>query len=300
MPDTTIPATTLAPSPTSDMLANPELFAHMQRVAKVFCASALIPDHLKKNNGADAFLALQIARERGENPVTVMQNIYFVSGKAGWSASYMVARANKSGTFKGPIRWRKDGAGDGLKVTAYARMADDGEEVSAEVTLAMAKAEGWTRNSKYQTMPEHMLRWRSATMLIRLYCPEVLIGMSTADELEDMRAAGQLRDVTGDGSASVAESVNAILQPATTDADAAPQEAVEGEVLPAAKSWRIADDVVGLDARLKAVLDLLDLTETRQDCDDLAAEHADLIGKAGRRKAEIDAAIRERREGLAA
>lgn len=227
------PARSSIPALPDDMLANPAMFEHMQRVARVFCASALIPDHLKKNNGADAFLALQIARERGENPVTVMQNIYFVSGKAGWSASYMIARANKSGTFKGPIRWRSEGEGDALKVTAYARMTDDGEEVSATVSMAMAKAEGWTRNGKYQTMGEHMLRWRSATMLVRLYCPEVLIGMQTADELEDLKAAGQLRDVTSEGQATVAESVNAMLQaappPATEDA---PHDAVTGEVLP--------------------------------------------------------------------
>jgi hypothetical protein len=50
----------------------------------------------------------------------------------------------------------------------------------------MAKAEGWTRNAKYQTMPEHMLRWRSATMLIRLFAPEVMLGIPAADELEDI------------------------------------------------------------------------------------------------------------------
>lgn len=180
----------------NDMLGNPVMFEHMQRVAKMFMKSELIPPHLKKNDGADAFLALQIARERGESPVAVMQNIYFVSGRAGWTTAYMIGRANKSGAFKGRIKWRTTGKGDDLEVQAYAIAADDGEECSATVSMRMAAAEGWTRNPKYKTMPEHMLKWRAATMLIRLYCPEVLHGMRSEDELQD---GDDAQDITNIG-----------------------------------------------------------------------------------------------------
>lgn len=257
-----------------DMLADPALFEHMQRVAKVFVASALIPDHLKKNNGADAFLALQIARERGESPVAVMQNIYFVSGKAGWSASYMIGRANKSGTFKGPMRWRSEGAGDALTVTAAARLADTGEEVSAKVSMSMAKAEGWTKNAKYQTMPEHMLRYRSATMLVRLYCPEVLLGMQTRDELDDLQAAGQLRDITGDGHASVAATVTSMLAaPAAPEAEGGDAVAIE----PAPPNWRV--EAVGEPNIIKGIKELIDAAPCAADVQAILAQNADKIAK---------------------
>jgi hypothetical protein len=283
-----VPAGTLS----GDMMNSPQMFEHMQRLAKVFCASSLVPDHLKKNNGADALLALQIARERNENPVTVMQSIFFIGGKASWSSTYMIARANKSGTFKGPIRWRSEGAGDDLVVTAVALMADTGEEVSAAVSMKMAKAEGWTKNSKYNTMAEHMLRWRSATMLVRLYCPEVLIGMQTQDELEDMKAAGQLRDVTGDGHASTADAVGAILgagapQPAANADPEPPAEpvAVEGEILPpepAAKDWSLPANIVGQDKKLAALYAMLDeKTETPADVDTLWEAHEAFFAKLG-------------------
>jgi len=55
--------------------------------------------------------------------------------------------------------------------------------------MKMAKAEGWSKNKKYQTMPELMLQYRAATFLVRLYCPEVLSGMPTSDEVEDLRFA---------------------------------------------------------------------------------------------------------------
>jgi hypothetical protein len=177
-----VPAVRTAPPQQSgtDIFATPEIFEHAQRVAKVFSSSALVPDHLKKSP-ADALIAYGIARRLGEDPLVVMQNIYFVSGKPGWSVKYKIARANKAGVFKKQIKWDVKGEGEQLVVRAFATLSD-GEEVSAEVSMKMAKAEGWTKNSKYTTMPVHMLKWRSASMLIDLSAPEVMLGLPTVYE----------------------------------------------------------------------------------------------------------------------
>ena len=45
-------------------------------------------------------------------------------------------------------------------------------------------------------MPEQMLRYRSATWLIRLHCPEVLLGMQASEEIQDV----QLTNVAVGGS----------------------------------------------------------------------------------------------------
>lgn len=176
----------------SDVFANPETFEHAQRVAKVFASSKLIPAHLQ-GNLADCLIALQIARRLGEEPLTVMQNIFIVSGRPGWYTSYVIARANKAGVFQSRITWETTGEGEALKVTAKAILADTGEVISAAADMKMAQAEGWTKNAKYKSMPEHMLRWRSAAMLVRLYAPEVMLGMPVVEELETMPA---IRDVT--------------------------------------------------------------------------------------------------------
>ena len=57
-----------------------------------------------------------------------------------------------------------------------------------EVSMAMAKAEGWLgkNGSKWQTMPELMLRYRSAAFYGRLYAPEMLLGMQAAEEVADI------------------------------------------------------------------------------------------------------------------
>lgn len=172
----------------NNMLTDSGRFEHTWRVAKVFAGSQLIPAHLR-GKVEDVMIALHVAERLREDPLTVMQSIYIVSGRAGWSASYMVARINQSGLVKGRIRWTEEGSGENLVVTARAVLADTGEEVSAPVSMRMAIAEGWIRNAKYQSMPNHMLRWRAAAMLQRLYFPEVMLGMPTAEELEDTAPA---------------------------------------------------------------------------------------------------------------
>jgi hypothetical protein len=179
----------------ADILFDPDRFNQAQRVARMLVHSPLIPDHVRGKTTEEGIgniiMALAMAQEMGESPVAVMQAIYFVKGKAGWRTDYMIARAAKAGVFAGPIRWKTTGSGKDLAVTAYATLKGDTDPVSVTIDLKMAEAEGWGRDSgKYKTMPEHMLCWRSATWLIRKYAPQVMLGYQTADELEDIEAAG--------------------------------------------------------------------------------------------------------------
>jgi len=176
--------TTTKPAPGTDLLADTESFEHAQRVAKMFSQSELIPPQWR-GKVADCTIALVLARQLGESPLAVLQSLYVVNGKAGWAASYVIARANRSGVFRGRINWRVAGTGEALVVTAFATLADTGEVVEVSASMAMAKAEGWTSNKKYTSMPEVMLRYRSAVLLVRLYAPEVMLGYHTEDEITD-------------------------------------------------------------------------------------------------------------------
>lgn len=163
-------------------------FDQAYRAAQAFAASKLVPGHFQ-GKPEDCFVALTVAHQLGIPPLMALQNVYMVSGRPGFSASLVIALANKSGVFAAPITWTTEGSGNDLAVTASATLAGSGERVSSKVTMATAIAEGWTRNPKYKSMPEHMLRLRSATWLVRLYCPEVLLGFHTSDELADVSAA---------------------------------------------------------------------------------------------------------------
>lgn len=188
--------TAIATRPAS-LLMDVEAFNHMQRVGKMLALSPLFPEHLRKGGIdvaiANGVLVMNMASRLQEDPLTVAQNIYFVGGKPGWSAIYMIGKANQHSVFRDTIDWEISGQGDTLSVTAFAVLASTGKRVSTVCDFAMAKAEGWTKNAKYQSMPEQMLRYRSATFLIRLYCPEVMMGLPTTTELET-----GMKDVTPD------------------------------------------------------------------------------------------------------
>lgn len=220
-------------------MMDPEIFGHMVRVGKVLGMSPLFPDHLRKGGpdvaAANGVLVLNIANRLNEDVLTVAQNIYFVSGKPGWSATYIIAKANQHGVFKGRIKWRTHKDYNGIKgnlcLEAYATLAEDGSEVSAVCDMDMAKKEGWTRNSKYQTMPEVMLTYRSATFLIRKTCPEVMLGIPVADEVQDTDYAG-MRDVTPTGGKPQPEPDLGAAPDLGPNTDLEPESEQEGEPAP--------------------------------------------------------------------
>lgn len=157
-------------------------FEHIWRVAKAFSASRMVPPHFQ-GKPEDCMVALMMAQQLEVNPLLALQNLQVVNGRAGFSASFAIGLANQRGPFAGPITWSSEGQGDDLIVTARAVVRATGEEVLVPVSMATAKAEGWVKNPKYRSMPEQMLRYRAATWLIRLHCPEVLLGLATDDEI---------------------------------------------------------------------------------------------------------------------
>lgn len=217
------------------MLMDPQGFDQMYRVGKMLASSILFPEHLRKGTpeqaAANGALVMNMAMRLNEDPLTVAQNIYFVGGKPGWSSSYMIGKANQHGVFKGAISWDVTGKGDTLSVTAYAILKDTGERVQATCDMEMARAEGWTKNAKYKSMPEQMLRYRSATFLIRLYCPEVMVGVPAQIEVE---LGNEMRDVTP------REFSHA--QPASAQAESS--EPDEAEIVTVADDGKSPDPVV--------------------------------------------------------
>jgi len=214
-------------------LMDPDSLEHIWRVAGMYSASALFPKHLRGNSPeearANAVMVMNIADRLGEDTLTVANHVYFVGNKAGWAASYMINRANQYGIFKNPIDWEIDGEGESLEVTAHAEMAATGKRVSKKITFKQAKQEGWTSNKKYQTMPETMLQYRSATALIRLYCPEVMQGMPVVEE-GDEASRSNIRDVTPDAPADLTDALpEAPAQTARGKVDRTPPPAATAE-----------------------------------------------------------------------
>ena len=175
------------PQQTVSIFGNISAFEDAQRMAKVLVTSKLVPTAFQNNLG-DCMIALEMANRMGVNPIAVMQNLYIVHGKPSWSAQFIVAAINQSGRFKTTIMYEVTGEGDSKGCIAYAFDFEGNRVDSPRVTVEMAKKEGWyTKNgSKWQTMEDLMLRYRAATFFGRLYTPDLLMGMQTKEELDDI------------------------------------------------------------------------------------------------------------------
>jgi hypothetical protein len=179
------PAVTMTIAP-SDCLLNRDVFTQLQRAAALYSESGLVPDQFKKNVAA-CFVGLQLAAELKISPFMLFQKLYIVRGKPAIEAQLAIALANRAGVFASPIEYRFDGEGQSRKCTAFAILAATKKRVEATVSWETVEAEGWANRegTKWRTMPDLMFRYRSAMWLIRTYCPEVILGLHSRDEIED-------------------------------------------------------------------------------------------------------------------
>lgn len=171
----------------SMLSANAEIakFELAQRKAKVYASSTLVPKEYQ-GNIANVMIAMEMAERLGVNDLMAMQNINIIHGRPSFSSQFLISCFNACGRFTA-IKYRETAD----SCTAYATELATGEEVTGTtVTLEMAKAEGWVskNGSKWKTMPQHMLRWRAASFLVRQVAPEVGMGFHTTEEVIDTHA----------------------------------------------------------------------------------------------------------------
>lgn len=176
-------------------------FEATQRIAKMYAMSNFIPDSYKYRNGqpleqnvvlANCTIALEMATRMQANPLMVMQNLYIVHGQPAFSSKFLIACINASKRFS-PLRYEFKGeeGTDDYACRAIAYEANDTkhkEPLEGDwISMRMAKAEGWTskKGNKWLSMPTQMLRYRAAAFWQRAYCPEISMGLLTAEEAQD-------------------------------------------------------------------------------------------------------------------
>ncbi|MGE8369340.1 hypothetical protein [Cupriavidus sp.] len=204
---------------------------------------------------ANSVVALNMAQRMGADPLMVMQNLYIVEGRPSWSSQWIIAAVNGCGRFS-PLRfdiqvlgkkvvervetvWENGNRNIVTKkveiidkvAVAWAIEKETKERLeSPPVTIEMAVKEGWyTKNgSKWQTMDEVMLRYRTASFFGKLYAPELLMGLQSVEEAQD------IIDLNPDGSYTVASaSVDELRGGAGRAEPAQPAEVVKRTAEPA-------------------------------------------------------------------
>ncbi len=167
-------------------------------LAQALARSKMVPDHFKGDPDS-IFVVIAMAKQRGEDPLMLLQNVYMVHGRPGWMTEYLVARARREGI---DLQWTTRVLGeDKLKVPPASKgknphrggfmpnievvcsIATDPTR-SVSVSAAEAISAGWTDNEKYLQHPERMLRWRAASYWISLYASQIKHGLPTVEDLE--------------------------------------------------------------------------------------------------------------------
>ena len=181
-------ALTVQSEQVTEIMAKPqggfiESFRESYKLASVFAKSSLVPQQYQGKT-EDCAIAVDMAERMGVTPLMVMQNLYVVKGKPSWSGQACMSFIKAKYGDAMPIYTGERGTDSrGCYVRAK---TSEGEIIEGtEVTIAMAKAEGWMNNSKWKNMPEQMLAYRAAAFFARVYCPEILMGVQVEGEVED-------------------------------------------------------------------------------------------------------------------
>ncbi|MFM0226157.1 recombinase family protein [Paraburkholderia dipogonis] len=165
---------------------------------------------------SNCVVALNMAIRMNADPVMVMQNLHIIEGRPSWSSPWIIAQINNCGRFS-PLRFEMKQLGtrvvehvsfewsgpqgnrqrhevktsveiQDVQCIAWVIEKGSGERLeSSPISIGLAVMEGWyTKNgSKWKTMPDQMLRYRSAAFFGRIYAPELLMGLPAVEELED-------------------------------------------------------------------------------------------------------------------
>ena len=163
-------------------------FEFAQRQAKSLCESNLVPASYQGQKGlSNCLVALEMSKRMNLSPLTVMQNLNIIHGVPSWSAQFISSQILGCGRFN-KFDYVVSGEGASLSVYCEAIRVEDSKKVKGTtVSMKMAREEGWTRNSKYTSMPEVMLRNRAATFFGRQYIPDLLLGVQTNEEVVDIQ-----------------------------------------------------------------------------------------------------------------
>lgn len=167
-------------------------FSDAMRIGNVFAKSQLVPQQYYGKPG-DCAIAVDMASRMGVSPLMVMQQLYVVKGKPSWSGQACLSFIRQR--YKDVKVVYTGDRGTDTRGCYISAMDGDSKIDGVEVTIQMAKSEGWLSNKKWQSMPDLMLAYRAGAFFARVHCPDVLMGCLVEGEEEDIETVPQKRTV---------------------------------------------------------------------------------------------------------
>lgn len=196
------------------------MIERMNELAKMMSISKVaVPQHFRGSPG-DCLAVVMQAAQWGMNPFAVAQKTFCISGVLGYEAqlvnAVIASRAPVTGRIEyewfgpwekvlGKFAVKKNGEGkeyrtpnwtaqdeEGCGVRVWATFKGESEPRELELLLTQAR----TRNSTlWADDPRQQLAYLAVKRWSRLYCPDVILGVYTPDEIEER---GTERDITAE------------------------------------------------------------------------------------------------------
>lgn len=153
-------------------------FNQAVKLAGTLAKSTIVPAHFR-NKPEEIFAALVMGAELGFQPMQSLNSIVLIQGSATLKASTMLSLARaKVKDLSVEIR-----EGDSEVVTTIKRGNDS---YTATWNDHKAAAMGLLGKDNYKKQKMTMYRWRGISEALKIMCPDVLMGLNMAEELEDL------------------------------------------------------------------------------------------------------------------
>lgn len=196
-------------------------FNEMMEAAKLMALSQVaVPKHLRENPGACLAVIVQAA-SWGMSPFAVANKSYSVNDRLAYESQMINAVVLNRAPIKGRLKYKYDGDGPTLRCTVSAETTDGDivEYVSPMVKdIKVKNSPLWTQD------PSQQIAYYASRALCRRHFPDVILGVYTPEELDE------IRDVTPDRPQTVQERLQARLaQNAQQEAENASTGTPEGK-----------------------------------------------------------------------
>lgn len=170
-------------------------FAELEKFSHFMALSNFVPKHLRQKQ-ADCLAVLLQSMRWEMDPFSVAQKTYFVNDGMAYEAQLVNAIILSRAPLKARPKLKWSGEGENLKCEVSATFIGEDEPAVFEAELKTIT----TRNSPlWKQQPKQQLGYFATRSWARLYCPDVLMGVYTKEEMEDVKGyfgADNALDVT--------------------------------------------------------------------------------------------------------
>lgn len=149
-------------------------------IGQVFAQSGMFPD-IKSQ--AQAVVKIMAGKELGLTPFQSMKSLYLVNGRLGIMADAVGSKVKQSGKYDYRVKNHTD-----QECTVEFYSLNGQRELIGESTYTLkdaAKA-GIVNRDVWKAYPKNMLFSRALTNGTRWFCPDVICGFSTVEELQEI------------------------------------------------------------------------------------------------------------------